>query len=164
MKAWTGTLKAGDTLVVRGRSPIHLVAFSLADIHERLDDARSRGNANKLYLSAGDYLLSKSNVRMLRIAADGFAPHTHDLATGPCLGCRAPLEQGLAGFGIRAHDVPSAFNLFKPVRFEGPRGTLVEKPVMLEGDAVVELVAEMPLLVGAYACGGAAASFEARPA
>lgn len=163
MKAWTGTLQPGQVLIVRARAPVHLVAFSLADVNERLDDARSRGNASKLYLTTGDYLISKSNVRMMRIAADSFAPHTHDLATGICLACRAPLEQALAPHGIRPHDVPSAFNLFKPVRIEGPEGRLVEKPAALQADAAVELKAEMPLIVAACGCGGAAASFEVHP-
>lgn len=164
MKAWSGTLKAADTLIVRGRGPVHLVAFNKADLGERFDDSRSRGNANKLYLTAGDYLLSKSNVRMMRIAADGFAPNTHDLATGICLGCRAPLERALGSFGIRPHDVPASFNIFKPVRFEGAQGRIVEKPARLEADATVELVAQSALVVGAYACSGGRASFEVRPA
>ena len=163
MKAWTATLQPGQVLLVRARAPVHLVAFAGADIYERLDDSRSRGNASKLFLTTGDYLISKSNVRMMRITADGFAPHTHDLATGICLGCRPPLEQVLAPHGIQPHDVPSAFNLFKPVRIEGPEGRLVGKPVRLEAEATVELKAEMALIIGAYACGGAAASFEVHP-
>lgn len=92
-------VRAGQTLVVEARSIVDLVAFRLDDLTERFDQARTKTNQGKVFLTVGDVLISKFNTDLLRIVEDTFAPGTHDLQHGMCSRARWEwaVREGIAG-------------------------------------------------------------------
>jgi len=75
---------AGQVFTVYGRTIVDLVAFDLHDLTHRFDQARTKSNLGKIFLSTGDVLMSKLNSDMLRIVEDGFPEGHHDLQYGMC--------------------------------------------------------------------------------
>ena len=71
-------------LRVAGRSIVDFVAFNLHDLNERFDQARTKTNQVKIFISTGDVLYSKRNNPMLTIVADTFKEGRHDLQKGMC--------------------------------------------------------------------------------
>lgn len=69
---------------VTGRTVIDFVAFNLANTRERFDQARTKSNQAKLFISTGDVLFSKLNNPMLTILEDTFVEGHHDLQKGMC--------------------------------------------------------------------------------
>ena len=65
-------LKKGQRLRIAGRSIVDFVAFNLNDLTERFDQARTKTNQVKIFLSTGDILYSKRNNPMLTIVEDTF--------------------------------------------------------------------------------------------
>lgn len=151
-ETWAGPVKQGQRLGIAGRRAVHVVIFSAANVRERFDDARTRGNPGKLFITAGDYLLSKSNRKMMRITTDTYSEGTHDLATGTCMECRPALVRALQPWGVDAADVPGSFNIFKTVAIDGNTGALTETATQPTRDAQLELEAEMDCLVAVCAC------------
>jgi uncharacterized protein YcgI (DUF1989 family) len=76
-------LRAGQTIRIGGVQTVDFVAFNLHDLGEQFDQARTRTNQLKLFLTEGDVLFSKDNNAMLTITHDGW-PYTHDLQKGLC--------------------------------------------------------------------------------
>lgn len=74
----------GQILRVEGRSIVDLVAFDLHDLEERFDQARTKTNQGKVFISTGDVIISKSNRDMFRIVEDTFEEGDHDLQHGMC--------------------------------------------------------------------------------
>src|SRR5438876_6125550 len=74
----------GQVLTVIGSSIVDLVAFDLHDFNHRFDQARTKANQGKIYVSTGDVLISKLNRDMLRIVEDTFTEGHHDLQYGMC--------------------------------------------------------------------------------
>ncbi len=77
-------VKKGQRLRVAGRSIVDFVAFNLNDLHERFDQARTKTNQAKIFISTGDMLFSKRNNPMLTIVEDTFTAGRHDLQKGMC--------------------------------------------------------------------------------
>ena len=77
-------LKKGQTLRIAGKSIVDFVAFNLHDLTERFDQARTKTNQVKIFISTGDVLYSKRNNPMLTIVADTFTEGRHDLQKGMC--------------------------------------------------------------------------------
>jgi len=77
-------LKKGQRLRITGRSVVDFVAFSLHDLSERFDQARTKSNHAKIFVSTGDTLYSKRNNSMLTIIEDTFRDGRHDLQKGMC--------------------------------------------------------------------------------
>jgi uncharacterized protein YcgI (DUF1989 family) len=77
-------VKRGCRLRIAGVSIVDFVAFNLHDLTERFDQARTKTNQAKVFISTGDALYSKRNNRMLTIVADTFAEGRHDLQKGMC--------------------------------------------------------------------------------
>jgi uncharacterized protein len=77
-------VQTGQVFTVYGRTIVDLVAFDLHDLTHRFDQARTRSNLGKIFVSTGDVLISKLNRDMLRIVEDGFAEGHHDLQYGMC--------------------------------------------------------------------------------
>ncbi|HEX6511118.1 MAG TPA: urea carboxylase-associated family protein, partial [Chloroflexota bacterium] len=77
-------VREGQILTVHGQTIVDLVAFDLHDMTHRFDQARTKANLGKLYVSTGDVLISKLNRDMLRIVEDTFAEGHHDLQYGMC--------------------------------------------------------------------------------
>jgi len=77
-------LKKGQRLRVAGKSIVDFVAFNLHDLTERFDQARTKTNQVKIFISTGDRLFSKRNNPMLTIVDDTFTEGRHDLQKGMC--------------------------------------------------------------------------------
>jgi uncharacterized protein YcgI (DUF1989 family) len=77
-------VKKSQRLRVAGRSIVDFVAFNLRDLTERFDQARTKTNQVKIFISTGDVLYSKRNNPMLTIVEDTFKEGRHDLQKGMC--------------------------------------------------------------------------------
>ena len=77
-------VKLGQRLRVAGKSIVDFVAFNLRELTERFDQARTKTNQVKIFISTGDILYSKRNNPMLTIVADTFTEGRHDLQKGMC--------------------------------------------------------------------------------
>ena len=74
----------GQRIRIAGRSIVDFVAFNLRDLTERFDQARTKTNQVKIFISAGDVLYSKRNNPMMTIVEDTFTEGRHDLQKGMC--------------------------------------------------------------------------------
>ncbi len=77
-------MSKGQRLRIAGRSIVDFVAFNLHDLAERFDQARTKTNQVKIFISTGDVLYSKRNNPMLTIVEDTFKEGRHDLQKGMC--------------------------------------------------------------------------------
>jgi uncharacterized protein YcgI (DUF1989 family) len=77
-------VRKGQRLRIAGKSIVDFVAFNLHDLTERFDQARTKTNQVKIFISTGDVLYSKRNNPMLTIVADTFKEGRHDLQKGMC--------------------------------------------------------------------------------
>ncbi len=76
-------VKRGQTMRVMGVSTADFVVFNLKNVNERFDQARTKVNQGKIYVSTGDVLISKFNNVMMTIVKDTY-PGTHDMEKGMC--------------------------------------------------------------------------------
>jgi uncharacterized protein YcgI (DUF1989 family) len=76
-------LRKGERIRIHAESIVDLVAFNLDNLRERFDQARTKANQAKIFLSTGDVLYSKFNNVMMTIAHDTFRGK-HDLQYGFC--------------------------------------------------------------------------------
>ena len=77
-------VKKGQRLRIAGKSIVDFVAFNLQDLNERFDQARTKTNQVKIFISTGDVLYSKRNNPMMTIVEDTFKQGRHDLQKGMC--------------------------------------------------------------------------------
>lgn len=77
-------VEKGQIVRIAGRSIVDFVAFNLHNLTERFDQARTKTNQAKIFISTGDRLFSKLNNPMLTIVADSFQEGRHDLQKGMC--------------------------------------------------------------------------------
>jgi uncharacterized protein len=77
-------VKKEQRLRIAGKSIVDFVAFNLDDLTERFDQARTKTNQVKIFISTGDTLFSKRNNPMLTIVEDTFTEGRHDLQKGMC--------------------------------------------------------------------------------
>jgi uncharacterized protein len=90
-------VKKGQVLRVAGRTVVDFVAFNLHNLCERFDQARTKTNQVKIFISTGDQLFSKLNNPLLTIVEDSFREGKHDLQKGMCSKKRFELiAKGLA--------------------------------------------------------------------
>ena len=90
-------VKKGQKLRIAGRTVVDFVAFNLHNLRERFDQARTKTNQVKIFISTGDQLLSKENNPLLTIVEDTFTEGKHDLQKGMCSRKRFELvAKGLA--------------------------------------------------------------------
>ena len=66
------TVKKGQRLRVAGRTVVDFVVFNLHNVKERFDQARTKTNQVKIFISTGDQLFSKLNNPLLTIVDDTF--------------------------------------------------------------------------------------------
>ena len=88
-------IKKGQRLRIAGKSIVDFVAFNLRDLTERFDQARTKTNQVKIFISTGDILYSKRNNPMLTIVGDTFTEGGHDLQKG--MGSRKRVEMVAQG-------------------------------------------------------------------
>jgi uncharacterized protein len=77
------TVKQGQVIRVIGESTADFVVFNLNDLRERFDQARTKVDQGKIFVGAGDVLISKFNNVMMTIVADTY-DGTHDMEKGMC--------------------------------------------------------------------------------
>jgi uncharacterized protein len=172
-------LKAGQALRVTSQTIIDFVCFNRGNLRERFDQARTKANQRKIFISTGDQLISKLNNTMMTIIEDTFEGH-HDLQEGMCSrkrhelaaqkgiweitygrplsdmpprGCTENLGGVLAPYGIAVEDVPSPFNIFQHMIIHPDTGLLEHSHVRpTPPGAHVTLRAEMDLLAAISTC------------
>jgi hypothetical protein len=76
-------VKKGEIIRVAGESTADFVVFNLRNVKERFDQARTKVNQGKIYVTTGDVLISKYNNIMMTIVKDTYAG-THDMEKGMC--------------------------------------------------------------------------------
>jgi uncharacterized protein YcgI (DUF1989 family) len=173
-------LKAGQSLRITSLTIIDFVCFNRSNLRERFDQARTKANQRKVFISTGDILVSKLNNTMMTIVEDTFKEGHHDLQEGMCSrkrhelaaqrgiwektygrplsdmpshGCTENLGGILAPYGIAPEDVPSPFNIFQDMIIHQDTGELEHSPIRPKPPgAHVTLRAEMDLLAALSVC------------
>ena len=172
-------MKAGQSVRITSQTIIDFVCFCRENLRERFDQARTKANQRKVFISIGDQLISKLNNTMMTIAEDTFEGH-HDLQEGMCSrkrhelaaakgiwektygrplsdmpprGCTENLGTALAPYGIAVEDVPSPFNIFQHMIIHADTGELAHSHLRPKPPgAHVTLRAEMNLLAALSTC------------
>src|SRR5215208_4567773 len=65
-------VKKGQIISVRGHSTADYVVFNLRNVKERFDQARTKVDQGKIYVTTGDALISKFNNIMQTIVKDTY--------------------------------------------------------------------------------------------
>jgi uncharacterized protein len=79
--AWE--LRKGQRIRINFESIMDFIVFNLNNVTERFDQARTKSNQGKIYISTGDKLYSKLNHVMMTVVEDTYKGH-HDLQYGMC--------------------------------------------------------------------------------
>jgi uncharacterized protein YcgI (DUF1989 family) len=173
-------MKVGQSLRIMSQTIIDFVCFNRENLRERFDQARTKANQRKVFISVGDSLISKLNNTMMTIIEDTFKEGHHDLQEGMCSrkrhelaaqrgiweitykrplsempprGCTENLGGVLAPYGITVEDVPSPFNIFQHMIIHQDTGELEHSHIRPKPPgAHVRLRAEMNLLAAVSAC------------
>jgi len=149
---------------VEGGQVSDLVCFALQDIEEYLSSGRTIDYNEKLFQSTGDILYSNRSNPMLAIIEDPvgkhdflFAPCSQEIfrltynETEPHPNCLDNLVSALYPYGVKAFQIPTAFNIFMNVEVSFSSEIAVKPPLSKAGD-FINLRAEMDLIVGVTAC------------
>lgn len=149
---------------VEGGQVSDLVCFALQDIEEYLSSGRTIDYNEKLFQSTGDILYSNRSNPMLAIIEDPvgkhdflFAPCSQEMfrltynETEPHPNCLDNLASALGQYGVKAFQIPTAFNIFMNVEVSSSSEIAVKPPLSKAGD-FINLRAEMDLIVGVTAC------------
>lgn len=161
-------LMAGQRLTIidpDGSQVSDLVAYDLGDTRHVLSNGRTFDYEETLKLTTGNRLWSNRSQVMLEIVED--AVGVHDFLLTPCStdtfrhfypdkplhrGCFGNLADALAPYGVTEDDIPTAFNVFMNVPFDGKTGAIrVDPPASKPGDHII-LEARMDLIIGLTAC------------
>jgi hypothetical protein len=173
-------MKVGQSLRITSQTIIDFVCFNRENLRERFDQARTKANQRKVFISVGDLLISKLNNTMMTITEDTFKEGHHDLQEGMCSrkrhelaaqrgiweitykrplsampprGCTENLGSVLAPYGITVEDVPSPFNIFQHMIIHQDTGELEHSHIRPQPPgAHVTLRAEMNLLAAVSVC------------
>jgi hypothetical protein len=176
-------VKKGERIRIISPWHVDLVLFDANNLNERFNQARTKVNQGKIYISEGDKLYSKSNKVLATIKKDTYGKH--DLQYGMCSawvyknvpyiarfaqekrgvvpdhGCWESLSKPLEKWGIKPEDIPDPLNVFQTVEI-GKKGELIMRPIDLTPEQYLELEAETDILVAASPCpsGGKSAKIE----
>jgi uncharacterized protein len=173
-------IKLGESVRIASQTIIDFVCFNGENLRERFDQARTKANQRKVFISTGDLLVSKLNNTMMTIIEDTFKEGHHDLQEGMCSrkrhelaaqrgiwektygrplsempphGCTENLAKVLAPYHIALEDVPSPFNIFQHMIIHQDTGELEHSPIRPKPPgAHVTLRAEMNLLAALSVC------------
>src|SRR6202043_2314401 len=77
-------LEKGQSVRITSQTIIDFVCFNRENLRERFDQARTKANQRKIFISIGDSLISKLNNTMMTITEDTFKEGHHDLQEGMC--------------------------------------------------------------------------------
>lgn len=172
----------GQRVKVEGSTIIDFVAFNLHDILERFDQARTKANQGKIFISTGDWLYSKRNNKMMQIVEDTFLEGHHDLQKGMCSrkrfelavkqkvlpetyggkkleikdlpdhGCWENLSLAVSPWNILPDDIPSPFNLFQDMHIDVKTGKKRNSHVRPKEKTHVIFLLAMDCLIAVSAC------------
>lgn len=173
-------VKAGQAVRITAQTIIDFVCFNRDNLRERFDQARTKANQRKIFISTGDQLISKLNNTMMTIIEDTFLEGHHDLQEGMCSrkrhelaaqkgiwettygrpladmpprGCTENLGNALEPYGIAVEDVPSPFNIFQHMIIHPDTGLLEHSHLRPKPPgAYVTLRAEMDVLAAISTC------------
>jgi uncharacterized protein YcgI (DUF1989 family) len=175
---WAAELRNGRVIRISGTTTVDFVAFSLQNLRERFDQARTKVYNMKIFISTGDKLMSKSNQHLMTIVEDTYRDGTHDLQKGTCSGyrfqlakqegrlreyykrdveipdhgCWENLSRALEPYGIAPEDIPSPFNLYQTMKIDGVTGRMEHTTIRPKPGTYVDLRAETDLVVALSAC------------
>jgi uncharacterized protein YcgI (DUF1989 family) len=163
---WATAVKAGEIVRITAMTRVAVVCFNANDLTERFDQARTKVYNMRIWISPGEQLYSKLNNPMMTMIADGFAPEgRHDLQYGMCSretglggttdaghGCHENLAEALKPWRIAAHEIPMPLNLFAHSEIDTASGAIKPSPVRPSKPVVVDLRAEMDLVLALSAC------------
>jgi uncharacterized protein len=76
-------VKRNQVIRVIGESTADFVVFNLRNVRERFDQARTKVDQGKIYVTTGDFLISKFNNVMMTIVKDTYNG-PHDMEKGMC--------------------------------------------------------------------------------
>jgi uncharacterized protein YcgI (DUF1989 family) len=160
-------LRRGQLLRVidpEGEQVSDLMAFGGDDRAEWLSSGRTIDYNDTIFFTAGHALYSNRSRVMLTIVRDTVgrhdflytpcSPETFTLIyhrTAPHPSCLDNLSRSLAAFGITADRIPTTFNIFMNVEV-GADGRVTVRPPRSRAGDMLELRAEMDLVVGLTAC------------
>lgn len=172
----------GQKIKVEGTTIADFITFNLHDLFERFDQARTKANQGKIFISTGDWLYSKRNNKMMQIVEDTFIEGHHDLQKGMCSrkrfklaakykllsetygmkklkikdlpdhGCWENLFLALTPWNISPDDIPSPFNIFQDMYIDITRGTMRNSSIRPRKKAYVLFQLEMDCLIAVSAC------------
>ena len=173
-------VKLGQSVRITSQTIIDFVCFNGDNLRERFDQARTKANQRKVFISTGDLLVSKLNNTMMTIVEDTFREGHHDLQEGMCSrkrhelaaqrgiwektygrplseipphGCTENLANVLAPYQIAVEDVPSPFNIFQHMIIHADTGELEHSHIRPKPPgAYVTLRADMNLLAAVSVC------------
>jgi uncharacterized protein YcgI (DUF1989 family) len=149
---------------VAGGQVSDLVCFARQDIEEYLSSGRTIDYNEKLFLSTGDILYSNRSNPMITVFDDSVGKH--DFLFAPCSremfrltygkiephpNCLDNLTTALGQYGVKAFQIPTAFNIFMNVEVSTSGKIMVKPPLSKAGD-YMDLRAEMDVIVGVTAC------------
>jgi uncharacterized protein YcgI (DUF1989 family) len=165
---------------IEGTTIVDFVVFNHANLNERFDQARTKATQQKIFLSTGDYLVSRADRPMMRILEDTFSEGTHDLDKGMCSasgyryrltkkgaldkrderavqevpdhGCWENLIDALLPWKIRPEDIPNPFNIFMTMEIDGESGKLAITKARPHHPAHMDFQAQIDCVVGISAC------------
>ncbi len=166
----TGTgfeIKKGDYLKVvcpEGEQVADLVAYRKEDMTEFISNGKTFDYEETIYLTTGNILYSNKSKEMLEIVLDTCG--RHDFLLAPCCpdtfkklydhvgehpSCRNNLYESLKEYGIEAHTIPTAFNIFMKVDVNKEGKVQVKRPKAKAGDQII-FRAHMDMVIGLTAC------------
>ena len=160
-------VKAGDALKVvntYGNQVLDTWAFNASDLDEYMSMAHTRSRNSRIFVAAGDALVSNHRRTMLTIEEDS-SPGRHDILLCACniwiyreLGvtdyhrnCADNLHEGLASLGVAVPWTPSPLNLFMNVPVDADGRLDRVPPASRPGDHVL-LRAAFEVIVAISAC------------
>ncbi len=161
-------LERGQVLEVvdlEGSQVADLLAYNAIDVREAISNGRTFDYEETLKLTTGNRLWSNRSNPMLTIVRDDVG--CHDFLLTPCSeatfrhfypqhpvhrGCFGNLAEALAPYGVEPDMIPCAFNVFMNVPFDGDTGKLRVEPPSSKPGEVLQLEAEMDLVIGLTAC------------
>ncbi len=166
----TGTsfkLKKGEYLKVvcpEGEQVADLVAYRDGEMTEFLSNGKTFDYEESLLLTTGNIIYSNKSKEMLEIVLDTCG--RHDFLLAPCCentfkklydnvaehpSCRNNLYENLKQYGVEAHTIPTAFNIFMKVDVNKEGKLKVKRPSANAGDQII-FRAHMDMVIGLTAC------------
>lgn len=141
-----------------------MVLFNSEDFGEKISSGKTLDFEESILITKGNFLWSNRSRKMMEILED--TNGRNDFLLAPCSketfelmydykgyhpSCLENLSKNLAPMGIEQDDIPTAFNVFMNVQFDGNGKLSVLPPTSKAGD-YVKFQAQMDLLVCLTAC------------